>query len=569
MLFLVLILCSLYVDVAPQENVGSLLMYEDQKEVLFEGEETGKYLNFLTLKRKIHDKVRTLKDVTICFRFNLISYRGESRGSMIMDGYTKNYVEFFQNKEAGTKRNASERMFFVLNPVPPGNGVFAMDTYPDLLDDVIPKDGVHWIWPIYKEEVNANKWHSICLGTDIQKRIMYIVHNGKTQDNVSQPEIWAEVARGLDTTFIEPYTSKHPWERNRKDPVKEWWEVWRESLYSGMLLFPNHEPFSGYFTDFQVFGSALSTNEMYGITTCKTFPKGDIYSWDVDDWEVFDKDLQNKEISAVQYRKVNISQVSLCKSVEKYTFFPDSYGFEGAINLCRRFGGKIVDVSTLDKVNAVGEFFGKEIKLNPKYDDSVRVTTYTMYTDKKEFNVWRHYETDELPKDTLVFNGGEPNGGMVENCAQLFIQPYVNDNTKFSPIFNDNTCSYPLPVACEDVGEIVIKFRGICKYSLIDTTYTMVEGDMNKKRFFVGNTGWKIFWDDTNSLWKLSSPKKKFMFGKHTEFETYPLGKNYWQIFNDTRCIYPNPDKILINMSPCNSSSFTCDDGTCIPMVGR
>ena len=97
----------------------------------------------------------------------------------------------------------------------------------------------------------------------------------------------------------------------------------------------------------------------------------------------------------------------------------------------------------------------------------------------------------------------------------------------------------------------------------------MVEGYMNNKRFFVGNTGWKIFWDDTNSLWKLSSSKKKLMFGKHTEFQTYPLGKNYWQIFNDTRCIYPNPDKVLINFSPCNASSFTCDDGTCISMVGR
>ena len=75
----------------------------------------------------------------------------------------------------------------------------------------------------------------------------------------------------------------------------------------------------------------------------------------------------------------------------------------------------------------------------------------------------------------------------------------------------------------------------------------MVEGDMNKKRLFAGNTGWKIYWDENGELWKLAGPKKEFMYGTHTEFKTYPLGKNYWNIVNDTRCTYPNPEKVLIN----------------------
>ena len=334
-------------------------------------------------------------------------------------------------------------------------------------------------------------------------------------------------------------------------------------------MFPNNGPYSGYFTDYQIFSRALTAKEMYDITSCKSFLKGDIYSWDVDDWEAWDKELQRTELGAVQYRKVNISRSSLCKTKQKYTFFPDYYTFEEGINLCRRFGGKVVDVSTSEKVKAIGDWFGKEIELNPKYDDTVRSSTYTMYTDKREFNVWRHFETEELPKDALVFNGGEPNGGMVENCAQLFIQPSLDDKTKFTAIFNDLTCKSPLSIACEDVGDIVIKFRGICRFSLIDSTYTMVEGDMNKKRYFAGNTGWKIYWDEEGEFWKLGSLKKKNMYGTHTEFKTYPLGKNYWHIVNDTNCIYPNPEKVLINMSPCNSSSFSCDDGTCIPMIGR
>ena len=177
--------------------------------------------------------------------------------------------------------------------------------------------------------------------------------------------------------------------------------------------------------------------------------------------------------------------------------------------------------------------------------------------------------TGELPTDPLNWNGAEPNGGMVENCNHLMIEKDPQDDMKYLAAYIDVTCPYPGAIACEDIGDIVIKFRGICKYSLIDTTYTMVEGDMNKKRFFAGNTGWKIFWDEDGALWKLSSPKKKNMYGVHSEFETYPLGKNYWKMVNDSRCDYENPDKVLITMSPCNASSFTCDDGTCIQMTGR
>ena len=70
--------------------------------------------------------------------------------------------------------------------------------------------------------------------------------------------------------------------------------------------------------------------------------------------------------------------------------------------MCRRFGGMLIDVSTTEKVNSVVNFLGKNVKENPKYDEAISVSSYTMYTDEKEFNIWRHGETGELSKNRLI-----------------------------------------------------------------------------------------------------------------------------------------------------------------------
>ena len=158
---------------------------------------------------------------------------------------------------------------------------------------------------------------------------------------------------------------------------------------------------------------------MHGITSCKNFQKGDIYSWDASDWESYDKDLQKNEVTAVQYRQDDVSKKSLCETVQKYIFFPDNYGFKIALNLCRRFGGRLVDVSTSEKSNAVAIFLGKNITENPKYDEALNVRTSTTYSDVKELNAWVDFLTGNPPKDPLAWGPTEPNSGMVENRCTL------------------------------------------------------------------------------------------------------------------------------------------------------
>ena len=548
------LLIFISIGLSKEEVLDALLLYEDQREVQFTDHK--KNYNFLTLKKSPHQETKHFDDFTFCFRLNFLSHQ-DKKLSIPISGQPNMFVEVVNPDTGQTFRRTT---YFSVR-----FGLYYamfMNTFPDYQYEVIAENGIYLLWPEYEGgALNANQWHSICLGFDVKQRIIYMVQNGQTIINITQPEIWAEKNRGYDTTMIAPMQTNIEIDRSKD-------HFWSGEP-SGLQIAPNTSPFSGYLTDLQIFGQSLSTKEMHDITSCKSFKEGDMYSWDADNWEPYDRELQKNIDTAVQYRKVEVPKKSLCKTSEKYTFFPDSYGFSDGFDVCRRFGGKLVDVSSSAKVNAVVTFLGENIKENPKYDESISISTYTMYTDEKEFNVWRHRETDELPTDPLIWNVGEPNGGMVENCAQLLVQSSVDDESKYIATFNDFTCTNPVPVACEDIGDILLKFRGICKYSLIDTTYTMIEGDKNKKRFFAGNTGWRIFWDNDGELWRLSSPKEEHMYGLHTEFATYPVGKNYWSIVNDTRCTYPDQEKLLLNLSPCNSTSFTCDDGTCIPMTGR
>ena len=229
--------------------------------------------------------------------------------------------------------------------------------------------------------------------------MFYLVHNGHTQDNYTQPEILREVNKGFDTSIIEPFVQKKPWGNDTT-----WWFAEKAAVTSGPMLGWNLMPLFGYMTDIQIFGHSLSAQEMWDITSCKSFPKGDIYAWDATDWQPYDKELQKNKTTAVQYRLVDINRNSLCKTSKKFTYFPDKYSFLEGLNLCRRFGGKPLDVSTHAKAKEAVDFT-LDIMKNPKHTKLVMYRVFVPYTDEKELNVWRHYETGELPEEPLTWAG--------------------------------------------------------------------------------------------------------------------------------------------------------------------
>ena len=72
-------------------------------------------------------------------------------------------------------------------------------------------------------------------------------------------------------------------------------------------------------------------------------------------------ELQANESIKVQFKPIEVESSSLCQTVTKYTFFPDGYKLLDGTELCRKFGGQRVDVSTKAKFNKVVAFLGNII----------------------------------------------------------------------------------------------------------------------------------------------------------------------------------------------------------------
>ena len=190
------ILCCLY-----SEMMKTFLLYEDQESGLCSSREC---MNFLTLKKKLYEKEQSMKDFTVCFRLKLFSYRGKAVSHIVIRAKTDKYL---YNTEQGNDWTTG--FHFDLNPRDgTDNGVNLIQTFNENLMDVLDSNGSYAIWPIYKNQINANEWNSFCFGSNLAAQKIFLVSNGITQHNVSQPKIWADLNIGLDTSALQPFQVK-------------------------------------------------------------------------------------------------------------------------------------------------------------------------------------------------------------------------------------------------------------------------------------------------------------------------------------------------------------------------
>ena len=169
----------------------------------------------------------------------------------------------------------------------------------------------------------------------------------------------------------------------------------------------------------------------------------------------------------------------------------------------------------------------------------------------------------------------EPNGENGENCLQytLIIRNLdKEDETVPSLVGRDYSCTGKRAVLCENTRKFVGKLFGLCKETLFDTTYLLPQNPIgngdNMRRYFFGNRGWKMAWDDDEKLWKLASQTTNETYATQVE-STYPLGRKKWTVVKDKCNTGGGTEDLFLTFSPCRGNEFTCDSGNCVPMENR
>ena len=173
---------------------------------------------------------------------------------------------------------------------------------------------------------------------------------------------------------------------------------------------------------------------------------------------------------------------------EKFTVFPERLTLKQSIDHCESFGGTLaITENTTDYV---------ELQSAMKRDHQLR--TWLRFTDEDSQDDWldvltgRHYSFSLIPWRLA----SEPTGGSAENCTGL----YAESETEYWAF--DVDCSQKMTPACQGT-RAVLRLRGLCGDSVMDSLYTLVSELSGGRRMMVGLTGWRLEWQRQRKLWSI------------------------------------------------------------------
>ena len=252
-------------------------------------------------------------------------------------------------------------------------------------------------------------------------------------------------------------------------------------------------PLNGYMADLQIWDKALSYEEMIDITTCKSFPKGNLMAWNAEDWgPVFP--------SWTDWSYEDVDSNDFCPKNFRYLYFPGTNAatFDDIEQFCQKFGGNVVNTTTKEQVQDAFDFF-KNLWYDANWPQDVGQSGMflTVWNDNAEEGNWTHIDTSQPPPE-IVWHLSEPNGETGENCLQytLVVTNKGTENEKVSSLVGrDYSCKGKRGVLCEDTRKFSGIIFGLCKATHFDTTYLLnskpsgIDEGNQIRRFFSGNTG--------------------------------------------------------------------------------
>ena len=188
------------------------------------------------------------------------------------------------------------------------------------------------------------------------------------------------------------------------------------------------------------------------------------------------------------------------------------------------------------------------------------------WSDREEEGVWQHVE-DGRPPIFTDWGVGQPNGRRVQNCACL---------RKFNGYrWDDCACdTYFLPSICRrQEGPPILRLRGLCQFTDIDTIYTPKNLGPDGELVFVSYDHNLIQYDHSTSLWEIKRLNRNGNFThavSKAPLAGMAIGTSVWTVYNDSLlCDNEREYEATLTLTGCSEDEFTCREGFCVTMEQR
>ena len=300
-----------------------------------------------------------------------------------------------------------------------------------------------------------------------------------------------------------------------------------------------------------IFSSILSAQDMVRLTTSEICTDGDFLSWTEASW-----------ILTGNVQKFETQELCKISNAAEYLLFPNSfYNCLDCIKLCPRMqaNGRVPLIQNSTDFENMKKIYERTV---PSFENTPVQYIWSSYTHDDNENFSDFYTKAFFPSPSL-WTTGQPNGGKAQPCSGWW-----RGKTLAAGLWDTQATSrFAGQCFCQFTKSPILKLRGLCKGSHIDTHYTPIY--QGGKVLYKGLTNTEITYIETedDTKWMMTVNRKKTIGQTFADDISYVLGTHSWHITNDTaKCRYK---RMELKMTGCSEGEFTCSNGDCVHMEER
>ena len=392
---------------------------------------------------------------------------------------------------------------------------------------------------VVKMEVNPyhhRKWNHFCWGYSSLDHHNTLYYNGKILGRIKHGKL-THIEGHLnvfDSAFIigqEPDTMRGGYDLN--------------------------QVFSGQIYELNMWNKILTKEEVFSMATCKSFPKGNVISWERQNF------LVNK---AVVGNLANPNDI--CEEEQTLVVFPTKMSWEDAHATCIIHGGKVIIPRSHKENDEIIKVLKKH-RNECGFDgtsDLFKTGKAAWLGIKRVQSQWYEFY-DGMAEGSLEYSNWDPMGCTSDNCGIENVScPFIQVNGYWAyGLSNDYCINVKICAVCSIKQTPVFTLKGLCKY----------DSDLNWNYYFKIDGNHEIVAYDGYRTSKLirkggvwTTEDVSTAVQANTNFKS-PLGRLHWN-YSDRACNVMQTTEREMTLSRCEfGNEFTCSSGRCIDIYKR